>query len=145
MRLITYTCGALWLSAISLMATDRAESPSECRLDSCPSAMFVLVERSDLRTLFCSFKILTTRIEKSICIVDKVSGPPQDVPVQNGDTVATIMKKLQKDCRLPGQLRLITKDALRQSKATLDSPCDDAEFMNLAVSPGDFIIIAAVQ
>jgi len=78
-------------------------------------------------------------------VVDKINGPSRQIPVKGGDTVATIMNKVKQDCGLPLQLRLMTKNAIRQTEAKLASPCDDAEFMGLTVSPGDFIVIAARQ
>jgi hypothetical protein len=145
LRVFCVACGLLFLSAMKLEGSDKPESPSDCRPGSCASVGFVLTERHDLRILFCTPKTLTARIEQRVCIVDMVGGPRREVVIQENETVAAVMKKIENDCHTTGQLRLVTKDAIRQSALMLGTACNDAEFMRLSVSPGDFIIIAAKQ
>jgi 16S rRNA C1402 (ribose-2'-O) methylase RsmI len=129
--------------AATALASDPPQAPSELaksKSKKSPPVTFVLVERSDLRLLFCTYDVLQARQQRKVCVVDDISKGAKEIPVSPGETVRDVLKKLGKE-KARAQLRLVTENAIEQSPLSL--PTDREEFLSRPVRPGDILIFAA--
>lgn len=141
---IVRNCGAFAMVVPMCFSMGAPQSPSELAKTKASgegTVTFVLVERSDLRLLYCSNDVLQSRIQRRVCVVDEIFKGPREIVIEPGQTVREVLKTIGKK---PGrmQVRLITRNAIEQTPF-LDSVEQSADLLDRKIQPGDFLVLAA--
>jgi hypothetical protein len=139
-RFLTFI-GAIFFVCRSV--AEKPQSPSEFANspETVPLVTFVLVESRDFRLLFCTPEKLKTRIERKVCVIDTISGGPREILVENGDTVRSILTKVDKN-KSTSQIRLITTNTIEQTPVAAHDD-ERNKLLERFVTGGDILVLAA--
>ncbi len=141
---------ALALSSSPLLADPHSPRDLEHATAPLPTIRFINYYLSDFRLLFCSESDLAQRIERSVCVVD-MAGKSWELPLSPGDTVETVVHRLDLAVNGSFQLRLIQKLEISQSAMPRD-PSDtesvaeaNRQMLKRKVFPGDMIVNTTIH
>ncbi len=141
---IVFAAGIWCALGVSCLVGQEARGPSDFRKGSVspPTIASFSYGMTDLRLLFCSDKLLKDRIAKSVCIVDNLA-TFQEIEINDGDTIDSVVRRLDYKVPWDWQLRLIRMDAIEQTPVMDVKGKGFSVFREKHVSPGDIVIVTS--